>query len=293
MKSLYLLFLIYLIQNVISYNPSKAIAYAESWWNRRNPSYTDYSSLGGDCANFVSQCLIAGGFSTSGCYGNWGTGSTIPVVTNLENCLVQKGWKKSGSIPSKGFPAGGVIAYNNGQHAVLCVKGGSDPKVAGHTNDEWMGYSQWGTRTYYWDPKASDAGDGDGGSGGSGGSTGKITWLSSVNGYNIYDYYNGFAGDYGKAVVALKVSGATYNVHEKGGSWLGDKKNNAVAGRGKPIDGVAIRGGVRYRVHILGGSWLDEVSKYDLNDGDYGYAGILGQTIDAVAINGKTYATGY
>ena len=149
-----------------------------------------------------------------------------------------------------------------------------------NTNDEWMGSSNQGwSRNYYW-YEGGDRGDY------------YYNWLPAVNGYDIKDYNYGFAGDYGKPVVALRINTGTYSVHETGGGWITASNNNP-AGRGKPIDGVAIRGGVRYRVHILGGSWLDEVSKYDLSDGDYGYAGILGQTIDAVAINGKTYATGY
>ena len=290
MKSLIIILLLsYLFQNTLSYNPKKAIAYAKQWYNRRNPSYADYSNGGGDCANFVSQCLIAGGLSLSGCYGNYGQGGTITYVTYLEQCLVQKGWSKSSYIPSGGFPAGGVIAFNNGQHTVLCVQGGSNPLVAGHTNDEWMGSSNWGTRTYYWDPKASSAGSGDSGDSGSG----SVSWFPQVTGYNIYDSNNGFAGDYGRAVVALKVNKGSYRVHETGGSWLGEVSSNKVAGNGRPIDGVAISGGVRYRVHIMGGSWLEEVNGYNINDAHNGYAGILGRTIDAIAISGRTYASGY
>ena len=91
-KHLFLLLLLNLIKNSILYDPSKAVAYAKKWAYYRNPDYYDYSNLGGDCANFVSQCLIAGGFSTYGCYGNYGTGGTIPMVSNLETCLIQKGW---------------------------------------------------------------------------------------------------------------------------------------------------------------------------------------------------------
>jgi len=40
-----------------------AYGYALQWWNGRNSHYNDFSGSGGDCANFVSQCLIAGGFS--------------------------------------------------------------------------------------------------------------------------------------------------------------------------------------------------------------------------------------
>ena len=240
--------------------------------------------MGGDCANFVLHCLIAGGFSTSGCYGNYGTGGTIQMESNLESCLLQKGWKSSSSIPSKGVPIGSVITFNNAQHATLCVKGGTNPLIAGHTNDVWMGSSNWGTRKYFWDPKAS---------GDSGSSTNDITWFPTVNGYNIYDGNNGYAGDFGRAVVALKINRGTYMVHETGGKWLPPVSDNQVAGKGNPIDGVAIKGGVRYRVHLLNGGWLSEVRGYDTNDSENGYAGILGRTIDAIAIEGKTYASGY
>ena len=76
-------------------------------------------------------------------------------MSHLETCLDNKGWKKSYSIPSGGFPKGGVIAFNNGQHTVLCVQGGNNPLVAGHTEDEWMAGSNCGTRMYYWDPNAN------------------------------------------------------------------------------------------------------------------------------------------
>ncbi len=46
-----------------SYDRDRAVAYAEKWWNTRN--YTDrylaYDDFGGNCQNFASQCLYAGG----------------------------------------------------------------------------------------------------------------------------------------------------------------------------------------------------------------------------------------
>lgn len=45
-----------------SYNATAAKEYADYWWNRRNGAYKDMSSEGGDCANFVSQSLRAGGY---------------------------------------------------------------------------------------------------------------------------------------------------------------------------------------------------------------------------------------
>ena len=43
------------------YSSKKAIEYAKRWWNGKNPEYK-YNN-GGDCANFVSQCLYAGGYA--------------------------------------------------------------------------------------------------------------------------------------------------------------------------------------------------------------------------------------
>lgn len=44
----------------IGYDRDKAVAYARKWALGRNPRYFNFSGLGGDCANFASQCLFAG-----------------------------------------------------------------------------------------------------------------------------------------------------------------------------------------------------------------------------------------
>lgn len=44
----------------IRYNRSKTVAYARKWAFSRNPEYHSFDSLGGDCTNFVSQCIFAG-----------------------------------------------------------------------------------------------------------------------------------------------------------------------------------------------------------------------------------------
>ena len=43
------------------YDRGSASAYARRWALGRNPAFGDFSALGGDCANFASQCLWAGG----------------------------------------------------------------------------------------------------------------------------------------------------------------------------------------------------------------------------------------
>ena len=44
----------------IPYNREKAVAYARRWALERNPRFYNFSGLGGDCANFASQCIYEG-----------------------------------------------------------------------------------------------------------------------------------------------------------------------------------------------------------------------------------------
>ncbi|MEC0696628.1 amidase domain-containing protein [Bacillus atrophaeus] len=44
-----------------SYSVSKAQAYARKWYNGRNKNYANFTGSGGDCTNYVSQILYAGG----------------------------------------------------------------------------------------------------------------------------------------------------------------------------------------------------------------------------------------
>lgn len=42
------------------YDREKAVAYARKWAYMRNPEYYAFDEIGGDCTNFVSQCVYAG-----------------------------------------------------------------------------------------------------------------------------------------------------------------------------------------------------------------------------------------
>lgn len=46
--------------NTYKYDRAAAVAYARKWAYDRNPRFYDFSNIGGDCTNFVSQCLYAG-----------------------------------------------------------------------------------------------------------------------------------------------------------------------------------------------------------------------------------------
>lgn len=48
-------------RNIIPYNREAALSYATKWALDRNPKFYDYSNIGGDCTNFASQVLWAGG----------------------------------------------------------------------------------------------------------------------------------------------------------------------------------------------------------------------------------------
>ena len=47
--------------NIRFYDRRAAVLYAHTWAMGRNPVFYNYDELGGDCTNFASQCLYAGG----------------------------------------------------------------------------------------------------------------------------------------------------------------------------------------------------------------------------------------
>ncbi len=44
----------------VDYDRRHALAYAQKWALSRNPIFMDFKGLGGDCTNFISQCVFAG-----------------------------------------------------------------------------------------------------------------------------------------------------------------------------------------------------------------------------------------
>ena len=117
----------------------------------------------------------------------------------------------------------------------------------------------------------------------------KNTWLPNV--IDTTDY----AGIYGHDVCAvfanLSRGNIFYRVHYKGGRWLPEVKNRSdYAGLfNKPIDGLMMRTDtgktIHYAVHLRKSNrWLPYVTGCNTTDHNNGYAGILGQEIDAIKI---------
>lgn len=44
----------------IGYDRTAAVSYALEWAERRNPRFYDFEDIGGNCTNFISQCMYAG-----------------------------------------------------------------------------------------------------------------------------------------------------------------------------------------------------------------------------------------
>jgi uncharacterized protein YraI len=160
---LLLLLFIISLTSIYTYDRAAARAYAEQYWNSLNhdcnsayyectpysywgSEHCGYEGQGGDCANFVSQCILAGGHPHlvgGDCRGE-PCGIEEIGALRLALCLGNNfGWKRyCGYLmpPPAGTKAGDVIIYHEtscedwSAHAVIVVEGGADAKIACHSN---------------------------------------------------------------------------------------------------------------------------------------------------------------
>jgi hypothetical protein len=145
------------------YNRAAAVLYALRYIQYYNPAYPDWTRLGGDCTNFISQCLYAGGMPMRGVPGtreaaeNWNNWFSIGNETNVVN--VSSTWRGTAAFRDywqrhasgfRTFFAMDLEAYTYGQigdvisllnvggtpyHMVIIVeRQNTDFKVAGHTD---------------------------------------------------------------------------------------------------------------------------------------------------------------
>ena len=143
------------------YNRNKALNYAKRWCKGRNPQYKS-NGADHDCANFVSQCLYAGGFSkmTKAWYNR---GVTIPgkytmgsiskawgTVSGLRNWLIQSknvsrirvySSRNFKNIPKLSFKPGDVLFFSKDcgktwyHAAIIGTKLSVDAWYYGHSKD--------------------------------------------------------------------------------------------------------------------------------------------------------------
>ena len=114
--------------------------YQNKWWNKRNSKYKNWDSMGGDCTNYASQVLHAGGapYDKTGKL-RWYAGNTTWIrVVELRNYLLKNTYTGPfGKKVSKrsSLTCGDLIQLGN-SHTVVIYKGGmNDPYVTAHTSN--------------------------------------------------------------------------------------------------------------------------------------------------------------
>lgn len=133
------------------YNREKVYEYAKKWAFGRNPKYYNFDKVGGDCTNFASQCIYAGGMpmNYNNIYGWYyiNGNNKSPSWTGVEflyNFLINNngiGPKGEETYLEK-LEVGDIIQLsfdgNNFTHALVVVTAGNsinDTLIAAHTDD--------------------------------------------------------------------------------------------------------------------------------------------------------------
>lgn len=154
----------------LSYDPKKAAAYADKYVNPNikgsidssyyNPAYNNFNGVGGDCTNFASQCLYAGGlpmtdewyYKSASNYSSTWTFSRyhFQYMSGIGKAV----WNPSASDIYMGSPvyyrsAGG----QNISHTTICVGTNSagTPVVNSHNKDYYhVRWNYWGDSANYY-----------------------------------------------------------------------------------------------------------------------------------------------
>ena len=176
MKYLFLL----LLTSVLTYDRNAAVRYAYKYYNRANhdckkgrydctpyayygSDLCKYSEGPGDCANFVSQCVVEGGhppLKGGQCAG--GCGKVEPGARQLGICLSKTfGWKRQcGRLlpPPNWVKKGDVVVFHANScddskaHTVLVTVAGKNAKVTGHSNSvKDRSYTNWSKNKPYFE----------------------------------------------------------------------------------------------------------------------------------------------
>lgn len=131
-----------------SLNVENEIRYAQKWAFSRNPIYYDFENIGGDCTNFISQCLFAGGAAMNYTYDTGWYYSSVnnraaawSSVEYFYNFIISN--KDIGPfgrlVPLSQIRVGDVVQLGTGSkfyHTLLVVNlRNGEPYIAAHTND--------------------------------------------------------------------------------------------------------------------------------------------------------------
>ncbi len=150
-----------------SYNVDAVVTYADKYWQNYNTNFANYNPYGGDCTNFTSQCILAGGMPqvlcSSGMTNGWYYNSTNDrsgtwtVAGYLRNWMANnRGVLVNNPSPSQIYKGSPVFYSSNGgstwAHATICVGTNSEgtPIIDSHNNDYYhTKWNYWGSSTTY------------------------------------------------------------------------------------------------------------------------------------------------
>ena len=155
----------YRVSNVGEYSREKAVEYAMKWAFKRNPYYFNFDKFGGDCTNFTSQVVLAGGgiMNYTPVYGWYYINSQKRTaswtgVNYLCNFLTEN--KGIGpfaeQVDAKDIKLGDIVQLSFGgapnyNHSLVVIKTGSNLSlenmlIATHTEDR----VDWPITNYSW-----------------------------------------------------------------------------------------------------------------------------------------------
>ena len=107
--------------HISDYDPDSAIKYAREYAIEYNPEFHDYNPQGGDCANFVSQCLSAGGLKQTD---EWnytnGRGSSAWISCKSMYALFSQKYEVIENPDYEDFEKGDIIMKRDLSHVVIC-----------------------------------------------------------------------------------------------------------------------------------------------------------------------------
>ena len=134
---------------VQKYDREKAVEYARKWAYKRNPKYYNFDEIGGDCTNFVSQCIYEGSGvmnynKTYGWYyinGNNKSPSWTGVEFLYNFLTTNKGVGPIGEVSNK-LEIGDIVQLSfdgkNFSHTLIIVGISGEKKlVSSHTFDSY------------------------------------------------------------------------------------------------------------------------------------------------------------
>lgn len=86
------------VKKKYGYSPREAVDYAMKYALNYNPRYPDYKGVGGDCANFVSQALHAGGKPMIGGNANSLKSWFCKSTKKWDVALISSTWRGAGAF---------------------------------------------------------------------------------------------------------------------------------------------------------------------------------------------------